>query len=315
MAWRAYNTVNGQILGETSATEARPVDYLTDALGSIVATASKGTIQNTYRYAGYGQQVSKTGTGSDPKFLWVGGWGYRVGMFTYVRARHYHAVSGAWSTVDLLWPEELAYSYVFAAVTVFVDPEGFQLVRPPVRPPIRPPVRPPTYPPRGGGPIGAPVRPPRPRQWPYPPGPGIAPNPVQPPLPLDPFEYWPVPLPQPHEWPRHDPVICGPEGVGDPCRELANTKNRHCPGGKKSGTARKCKGQPRPSKSDCDRFKGDIPKWDKCCAARQDELRWRCLPPSEVPGHIEARDNDCKAGKHCKDIYDLFCRGQFPPYH
>ncbi len=122
MAWRAYNTVNGQILGETSATGARPTDYLTDALGSVVATASKGTIQNTYRWAGYGQQVSKTGASPDPKFLWVGGWGYRTRA--YIRKRTLDIRHAIWISVDNLWPGEPAYSYVAGKPTNLVDMFG-----------------------------------------------------------------------------------------------------------------------------------------------------------------------------------------------
>ena len=52
--------------------------YLTDALGSVTATVTgAGVVENTYRYKPYGEQLAKTGTGSDPKFLWVGRWGYR----------------------------------------------------------------------------------------------------------------------------------------------------------------------------------------------------------------------------------------------
>ena len=54
------------------------MDYLTDALGSVTATVDQsGTVQNTYRYKPYGDLLAKTGTGNDPKFLWVGSQGYR----------------------------------------------------------------------------------------------------------------------------------------------------------------------------------------------------------------------------------------------
>lgn len=127
MAWRAYNTVNGQILGETSASGARPLDYQLDALGSVVGTIkTNGTLENTYRYAGYGQQVSKTGLGSDPKFLWVGGWGYRAGILIYIRARHYSQFIGSWASIDPLWPHEPQYCYVSGIVASIADPSGTQ---------------------------------------------------------------------------------------------------------------------------------------------------------------------------------------------
>lgn len=132
MAWKAYNAVNGQILGEVSgASGARPIDYLTDALGSVVATVSKGTLQNTYRWAGYGQQVSKTGASPDPKFLWAGGWGYRdTSCFSYVRARHYSEPHGCWITVDLQWPAESAFGYASQRVATNVDVSGLKALPP-----------------------------------------------------------------------------------------------------------------------------------------------------------------------------------------
>lgn len=126
MAWKAYNTVNGMIMGETSATGARPTDYLTDALGSVVATASKGTIQNTYRWAGYGQQVSKTGTSADPKFLWVGNAGSRrAGILQYNRLRHYSIFRFLSRVRQAEWVlGEHPYAYALNNPSTFTDPSG-----------------------------------------------------------------------------------------------------------------------------------------------------------------------------------------------
>lgn len=122
MAFTGYNTVNGLILGEVSdASGSLPKDYLTDALGSVVATVVNGAVQNTYRHAGYGQQVSKTGGGADPKYLWVGGWGYRQG---YVRRRRYLPSAGSWTSVDPLWPAEPQYAYSGSRPTSSIDPSG-----------------------------------------------------------------------------------------------------------------------------------------------------------------------------------------------
>ncbi|GIK32362.1 MAG: hypothetical protein BroJett009_13540 [Armatimonadota bacterium] len=124
MAWEAYNTVNGMIMGEVSdATGALPIDYLTDALGSVVATVANGTVQNTYRWAGYGQQVHKTGTSVDPKFLWVGGWGYRG---RYVRNRSLDSMLAIWLSSDPYWPNEQAYAYAGGNPATISDPTGLE---------------------------------------------------------------------------------------------------------------------------------------------------------------------------------------------
>lgn len=122
-----YYTVNGSIIGES--TNGVRTDYLTDALGSVTATVDQtGTVQNTYRYKPYGDLLAKTGSGIDPKFLWVGTLGYRAtGLQVsshYVRARHYSDSTGMWTTVDPLWPDEPQYGYAGASPSEVVDPTG-----------------------------------------------------------------------------------------------------------------------------------------------------------------------------------------------
>lgn len=74
MATTYYHTVNGRIRGQS--TGGVSTDYLTDALGSVVATAnSSGTVFNTYRYKPYGERLAKTGARADPRFGWTGGTG------------------------------------------------------------------------------------------------------------------------------------------------------------------------------------------------------------------------------------------------
>ncbi len=125
MAWKAYNTINGQIMGEVpDMPGVAATDYLTDALGSVVATVSGGEILNTYRWSGYGQQVLKTGIGPDPKFLWIGGWGYRAGYVSYVRNRHVSPQIAVWTSKDALWPQESAYAYVSGSAATLIDPLG-----------------------------------------------------------------------------------------------------------------------------------------------------------------------------------------------
>ena len=46
-------------------------------------------------------------------------------MSHYVRARHYSYVTGNWSTVDPLWPDESAYGYVGGKATFWDDQFGF----------------------------------------------------------------------------------------------------------------------------------------------------------------------------------------------
>jgi hypothetical protein len=43
-----------------------------------------------------------------------------------VRARHYSYLTGNWSTVDPLWPDESAYGYVGGFSTRRVDPSGYR---------------------------------------------------------------------------------------------------------------------------------------------------------------------------------------------
>jgi hypothetical protein len=127
MAVTNYITINGKIHGEVTGAVA--TGYATDALGSVVATVDNtGSVANTYRYKPYGTTLAKTGAGADPKSQWVGSWGYRFTgrsqSESYVRARHYGQKSGVWTTVDLLWPEQPAYSYSRCMPTILFDPTG-----------------------------------------------------------------------------------------------------------------------------------------------------------------------------------------------
>lgn len=127
MAIRHYHTVNGEIIGETTAGER--TNYLTDGLGNVTATQnSAGTILATYRYKPFGGLLAKTGAGPDPRFLWVGSFGNRsTGLRLaehYCLTRHYSWAIAAWGSVDHLWPAELPYAYVSGNPTTFVDVEG-----------------------------------------------------------------------------------------------------------------------------------------------------------------------------------------------
>lgn len=85
---KRHHTVNGMLIGETSNGARR--GYLPDVLGSVVATVDdNGSIENLYWYKPSGALLAKMGGEPDPKFLWVGEWGYRTDATTYIRAEHY----------------------------------------------------------------------------------------------------------------------------------------------------------------------------------------------------------------------------------
>lgn len=103
MATTNYHTVDGEIQGET--TNGVRTDYLTDALGSVVATVNQGAqVVNTYRYKPYGERLAKTGVGTDPRFGWIGGRGSRrtARRFSdqYNQAGHYGTNQAQWTNVD-----------------------------------------------------------------------------------------------------------------------------------------------------------------------------------------------------------------------
>ncbi|MBX3107815.1 MAG: hypothetical protein KF743_01410 [Fimbriimonadaceae bacterium] len=126
---KQYLSIDGEVLMESGTTEKERIMYIRDGMGSVVATAdSKGNVLNTYMYKPSGAVWQKTGSAPDPRFLWCGTWGYRASSNSwnshYVRARHYSHNSGAWTTVDPLWPSEPAYGYVGGRPTRAVDPSG-----------------------------------------------------------------------------------------------------------------------------------------------------------------------------------------------
>ena len=126
MPIKSYDTVNGQLIGET--TSGVRTEYLTDALGSVTATLnSSGEIVNTYRYKPYGQLLSKTGSGEDPRYLWTGNTGSRRTLVTYAeqynQARHYGSKQAGWTTVDPTWPNEPPFAYITNPV-LHIDPTG-----------------------------------------------------------------------------------------------------------------------------------------------------------------------------------------------
>ncbi len=126
MATTYYNTIDGSLLGQT--TSGVRTDYMMDALGSVTGTTVSGAVQNTYRYMPFGTLLSKTGTSSDPTFLWVGSQGYRATQRSYsdyyVRLRHVVAISGTWTSLDKFCPFESGWGYANYNPTLSADPSG-----------------------------------------------------------------------------------------------------------------------------------------------------------------------------------------------
>ena len=128
-----YYTVNGEIIGEKTTGSPR-IDYLTDALGSVMATVNQSAqVVNTYRYKPFGGLLAKTGAAADPSFQWVGSQGYRQTgkkySDVYVRARHYDTRAGRWTTQDP-WRfssgDFNVYGYGRSRPADAIDPSGLQ---------------------------------------------------------------------------------------------------------------------------------------------------------------------------------------------
>jgi RHS repeat-associated protein len=125
-----YDAVDDQLVAQ--AQDGAFLDYGIDALGSVVATMdSSSTVERTYRYEPFGSTSIATGAGTEPRFRWIGSPGYRttggsIESF-YVRARHYSAKHGSWTTKDPLWPSQLSYVYVNAQPSCATDPSGLLL--------------------------------------------------------------------------------------------------------------------------------------------------------------------------------------------
>ena len=123
-----YYTVNNEIIAEHTLGQSR-LDYVTDALGSVIATVDQTlTVQSTARYKPYGATLASTG--NDLTFGYTGSTGSRTTGLPhtdlYNRNRHVGSVEGRWTTVDTLWPDEAAYSFVTANPTTLTDPSGLQ---------------------------------------------------------------------------------------------------------------------------------------------------------------------------------------------
>lgn len=125
MATTYYYSANGEMYGES--TSGVMTTYMTDALGSTIGTFQAGALVNSYSYSPYGRST-KTGAGTDPRFLWNARSGYRATGRSYaeeyVSRRHASTNTAQWTAVDPLWPDEYAYAYAECAPTTYVDPSG-----------------------------------------------------------------------------------------------------------------------------------------------------------------------------------------------
>ena len=128
MGVTSYYSFGGEIIGEETGGVRR--DYLTDALGSVTATVTgAGVVENTYRYKPYGEQLAKTGTGSDPRFLWTGSGGSASSKknfaYNYNRYRHYDYKTSLWISFDPI-PDIYInrWNYCLGNPTTKTDPYG-----------------------------------------------------------------------------------------------------------------------------------------------------------------------------------------------
>jgi RHS repeat-associated protein len=128
MATTYYYTANSEIIGEHTAGASR-LDYLRDALGSVVGTIDQTlTVKSTARLKPYGADLATTGT--TPSYGFTGNTGSRrtgrPHTDLYNRARHIGVEEGRWTTVNQLWPSEAAYAYAKVSPTTLVDPFGLK---------------------------------------------------------------------------------------------------------------------------------------------------------------------------------------------
>jgi hypothetical protein len=122
----SYFTANGMLIGEQ--TNGVSIDYVPDALGSIVAAIDQN-LNTTYTaaYAPYGTVIASTGTA--PACTWVGTLRYSSaagGPYAeyLAGARIVSSKTGRWTSVNPLWPTGCAYIYASSAPTLLTDPSG-----------------------------------------------------------------------------------------------------------------------------------------------------------------------------------------------
>lgn len=151
MAVTNYFTIEGEMVGEFRGNTAETVEtqvYLRDYLGSTVETRNADpSTDSRYQYLPYGGSLFSSGSGSTPRYLWDGTWGYRTtglgNASHYVRARHYEGAVATWTSLNPAWPSENAYGYVDGMPLSSVAPEGLRQQPPQAPPATKPPAAPP----------------------------------------------------------------------------------------------------------------------------------------------------------------------------
>ena len=121
-----YTNFGGRVVAENRNGVKR--GYVHDPQGNTTALVDEdGQITDTWEYSAFGEVESHTGSSPTP-FTWNGAHGYYTDPtgLTYVRARYYNAPNGQWQTMDPLWPNEPAYSYVGGNPITRSDPTGMQ---------------------------------------------------------------------------------------------------------------------------------------------------------------------------------------------
>jgi RHS repeat-associated protein len=115
------------LVARTDATGKAYYDF--DALGSTIGiSGAAGTYLNTYSYSPFGEQLTATGTLSNP-FCYVGQWGVVTDSsdLQFMQARYYLPEIGRFNSpdpIDLAGGDLNLYRYVENHPTALVDPEG-----------------------------------------------------------------------------------------------------------------------------------------------------------------------------------------------
>jgi RHS repeat-associated protein len=125
MATVKYTVVNGIILHENRAGIQH--DYMPDSLGSTYALLDNTqTMTDAFTYWPYGEVRTNTGSTGTP-FTFCGTVGYFFDLSSqmfYIRRRYLASPVTRWATVDPLWPNLPAYSYVWNKPVFLADPSG-----------------------------------------------------------------------------------------------------------------------------------------------------------------------------------------------
>lgn len=123
-----FTTIAGLLLHEErGGTES---SYTPDPIGNLIECRnSLGTQLFSAEYWPYGELQTTTGSNPTP-WAFIGLHGYMAdsAVLLYVRARYLMAKWARWLTSDPLWPQQSPFLYVGGMPTVFVDPQGTDIL-------------------------------------------------------------------------------------------------------------------------------------------------------------------------------------------